>query len=81
MPRNSYQTDRHTTTTTRNRHRYNPVLYTNHLDFSELISLSLSGTILEEPLLNFTNIIKKNAAKKIITWYKKMKLKNEFINR
>jgi hypothetical protein len=67
----------------RNRHRYNQELHViPHLDFSELIALTLSNS-LQEPLYQFTDIIKNNAIKKIVKWYKKIKSKEkiEFVDR
>jgi hypothetical protein len=64
----------------RNRHRYN-ARSPSSIDFRGLIGLTLTNSILQDPLFQFTNIIKKNAANKIIKWYKKMKLKKQFIDR
>lgn len=68
--------------TGRNRHRYNPrPVPSNHIDFRELIGLTLTNSILQDPLFQFTNIIKKNAANKIIKWYKAIKKRKQFIDR
>lgn len=68
--------------TMRNRHMYNPRQLTSNINFSNLISLTLSNnSLLEEPLLQFTNIIKKNAINKIIKWYRQIKSKQDFIGR
>jgi hypothetical protein len=43
----------------------------SNLDFSDFIHLSLErSNTFQEPLFNFTSIIKKNAAKKILHWYR-----------
>lgn len=63
----------------RNRHRYNA--RPTNINFRDLIGLTLTNSILQDPLFQFTNIIKKNAANKIIKWYKAIKTKKQFIDR
>jgi hypothetical protein len=51
------------------------------MNFNELLSLSLNRTnSLQEPLIQFTELIKKDAARKIYKWYLKHKTK-EIIDR